>query len=250
MCGRYAAKKDPATLATEFDAVDATGGEHRGADYNVAPSRQVFTIVERHPRDDGGEPDQARTERSLRLMKWGLVPFWAKDPSVGNRMINTRSESAAEKPAFRTALRGRRCILPADGWYEWRREGKLKQPFYMTTTDGSSLALAGIWATWRPKDADPDEPPLVTCSILTTDAVGPLTEIHDRMPLVLPPQAWQRWLDPDREEVAELLVSPPVDLVNALELRPVSDEVNSVKHNGPQLIERVDPEPPVQATLL
>jgi putative SOS response-associated peptidase YedK len=255
VCGRYTAKKDPATLATEFDAVDATGGEHRGADYNVAPSRQVFTVVERHPRDEAGEPDPARTERSLRLMKWGLVPHWAKDPSVGNRMINTRSESAAEKPAFRSALKSRRCIIPADGWYEWRREGKLKQPFYMTQPDGSSLALAGIWATWRPKDmtdtaADPDEPPLVTCSILTTDAIGALTDIHDRMPLVLPPDRWQRWLDPDRPEVAELLAPPPLDFVAALELRPVSDKVNSVKHNGPELIERIDPSEQVQPTLL
>jgi putative SOS response-associated peptidase YedK len=250
VCGRYTAKKDPATLAIEFDAVDATGPDHPGADYNVAPTKQVFTIVERHPRDEDGEPDPQRTERSIRLMKWGLVPHWAKDPSVGNRMINTRAESAAEKPAFKTALKGRRCLLPADGWYEWKREGKTKQPFYMTRPDGASLALAGIWSTWRPKDADPDEPPLVTCSVLTTDAVGPLAEIHDRMPLFLPAPAWQRWLDPDREDVAELLVPPSMDLVRELELRPVSDEVNNVRNNGPHLLERADPATPAQATLL
>jgi len=250
VCGRYAAKKDPATLADEFDAVDATGPEHPGPDYNVAPTKQVFTVVERHPRDEEGTADPERTERSIRLMKWGLVPYWAKDPSVGNRMINTRSESAAEKPAFKTALARRRCLLPADGWYEWRRDGKTKQPFYMTSTDGSTLALAGIWSTWRPKDADAAEPPLVTCSILTTDAVGPLSEIHDRMPLVLPPEAWSRWLDPERENVAELLAPPPAELVGALELRPISDEVNNVRHNGPTLLERVEPDPPVQATLL
>ena len=250
MCGRYAAKKDPATLSAEFDAIDATELDYRGPDYNVAPSKQVFTVVERHPRDGEGNADAERTERSLRQMKWGLVPHWAKDPSVGNRMINVRSESAAEKPAFKTALKSRRALMPADGWYEWRREGKQKQPFFMTTTDGSSLALAAIWSTWRPKDADPDEPPLVTCAVLTTEAVGPLAEIHDRMPLVLQPEVWQRWLDPDRDDVSELLVPPPLELVDALELRPVSDEVNNVRNNGPQLLERADPGPPVQATLL
>lgn len=249
MCGRYAAKKDPATLADEFDAVDATGPGYPGPDYNVAPTKQVCTVVERHPREDGGKPDGTRTERSIRLMRWGLVPHWAKDPSVGNRMINTRAESAAEKPAFKSALRTRRCLLPADGWYEWRRDGKAKQPYYMTSMDGSSLALAGIWSTWRPKDAEAGEPPLVTCSILTTDAVGPLAEVHDRMPLVLPPAAWQRWLDPDRDDVAELLVPPAGEIVAGLELRPVSGEVNNVRHNGPMLLERVELDP-VPATLL
>jgi putative SOS response-associated peptidase YedK len=250
VCGRYAARKDPATLAAEFDAVDATGPDHPGADYNVAPTKQVFTVVERHPRDDEGHPDPGTTERSLRVMRWGLVPHWAKDPSIGSRMINARADSAAKKPAFRTALAKRRCLLPADGWYEWRRDGKRKQPFYMTTTDGSSLALAGLWSTWRDPNADPEEPPLVTCAVLTTDAVGQLTEIHDRMPLVLEPDDWQRWLDPDREDVKDLLVPPSLEFISALELRPISDEVNNVRNNGPQLLERVDPDQPVQPTLL
>lgn len=242
MCGRYAAKKDPATLATEFDAVDATGGEHRGPDYNVAPSRQVFTVVERHPRDDTGEANPARTERSLRLMKWGLVPHWAKDPSVGNRMINTRSESAAEKPAFRAALKSRRCIIPADGWYEWRRDGKVKQPFFMTPADGSSIAMAGLWSTWKDKEADAEADPLVSYTILTTDAIGQLTEIHERMPLLLPRESWAAWLNPDLEDVSELLTPAP-ELVAALELRPVSDAVNSVRNNGPELMARHEPAP-------
>jgi putative SOS response-associated peptidase YedK len=250
VCGRYAAKKDPATLAAEFDAVDATGPDHPGADYNVAPTKQVFTVVERHPRDDEGKPDPGQTERSLRTMRWGLVPHWAKDPSIGSRMINARAESAAEKPAYRTALAKRRCLLPADGWYEWRREANRKQPFYMTTTDGSSLALAGVWSTWRDPNADPDAPPLITCGVLTTDAVGQLTEIHDRMPLVLEPDQWQRWLDPDREDVKELLKPPSLEFVAALELRPISDEVNNVRNNGPQLLDRIDPTHPVQPTLL
>lgn len=249
MCGRYAAKKDPATLSAEFDAIDVTGADHPGADYNVAPTKRVFTVVQRHPRDEDGEPDPQRTERSLRVMRWGLVPHWAKDPSVGSRMINTRAESATEKPAFRSAVRQRRCLIPADGWYEWRREGKRKQPFFMTTQDGSSLAMAGIWSTWRPKDSPQDTERLVTCSVITTDAVGQLVDVHDRMPLLLPRQDWQRWLDPDLADVGELLVAPPAELVQALELRPVSDEVNNVRHNGPGLLARVELDP-VQATLL
>jgi putative SOS response-associated peptidase YedK len=240
VCGRYAATKDPATLAAEFDALDDTGAEPPRADYNVAPTKQVVTVVERHPRDDEGKADESRTERSLRMMRWGLVPHWAKDAKVGSRMINTRAESAAEKPAFRSALAKRRCLVPADGWYEWKREGKQKQPFYMTTTDGSSLALAGIWATWRPKDAAEDEPPLITCSIITTDAVGQLADVHDRMPLVLPRSAWRQWLDPDSPEVGGLLTPTDEELVAALELRPISDAVNKVGNNGPRLIERVD----------
>lgn len=251
VCGRYAVKKDPATLASEFDAVDTVGPDAGRPDFNVAPTRQVFTVVDRHPRDDEGNQDTSVTERSLRQMKWGLVPHWAKDPSVGNRMINTRADSAAEKPAFRNSLKRRRCLIPADGWYEWKRDGKLKQPFFMTMPDGSSLAMAGLWATWRPKDAAEEDPePLVTCSIITTDAIGQLAEVHDRMPLLLAPEHWRRWLDPDNEDVADLLVPPPLDLVDAIELRPVSDQVNNVRNNGPQLMDRVEPEPPVQATLL
>lgn len=255
MCGRYAVKKDPATLAREFDAVDLVGPADSRPDFNVAPTRQVFTVVDRHPRDADGSPDETTVERSLRRMKWGLVPHWAKDPSVGNRMINTRSDSAAQKPAFRTSLRHRRCLLPADGWYEWKRDGKHKQPYFMTRPDGASLALAGLWATWRPKGADQDQDgtevePLVTCSIITTDAVGQMLEVHDRMPLLLAPRDWQRWLDPDHEDVSDLLVPPSLELVDAIEVRPVSDQVNNVRNNGPQLMERVDPGPPVQATLL
>lgn len=240
MCGRYAATKDPATLAAEFDAVDDTGAEPPRADYNVAPTKQVVTVVERHPRDEEGNPVESTTERRLRLMRWGLVPFWAKDPKVGSRMINTRAESAAEKPAFRGALSKYRCLVPAAGWYEWKRDGKHKQAYYMTTNDGSSIALAGIWSTWRPKDAPEDEPPLVTCSIITTDAVGQLTEVHDRMPLMLPQSAWQRWLDPDESDVASLLTGPDEQLIAGLELRPISDAVNKVGNNGPELLKKVE----------
>ncbi|MHA6792941.1 SOS response-associated peptidase [Pseudonocardia bannensis] len=249
MCGRYASTKAPADLAEEFRAVDATEtGGSATPDYNVAPTKQVFTVVQRHPRDADGTPDPEVTERSIRIMRWGLVPSWAKDPSGGARMINARSETAAEKPAFRKALAARRCLLPADGWYEWQRRGaaaKTKQPYYTHYRDGSSVALAGVWEFWRPRNAaaDPEgkyADGLITAAVLTTDAVGPLAEVHDRMPLVLPPEAWDAWLDPDSdaatESVSALLAPPSPELIERLELRPVSDRVNSVRNNGPELL--------------
>lgn len=244
MCGRYAATKDPATLTQEFDATDETEGHAPSADHNVAPTKKVVAVVERHPRDANGEVllDEPAT-RHLRVMRWGLVPFWAKDASIGSKMINTRAETASSKPAFRKALARHRCLLPADGWFEWQRgtgpKGR-KQPFFMTPSDGSSVAFAGIWETWRdPKQ--PDAEPLVTCSVLTTDAVGRMAEIHDRMPLVLPRRRWAQWLDPDSADVKDLLAPPPLDFVDSIELRPVSDRVNSVRNNGPELVERVEP---------
>ncbi|MGH3697016.1 MAG: SOS response-associated peptidase [Pseudonocardiaceae bacterium] len=241
MCGRYASTRNPATLAVEFDAIDATDGAAPAVDYNVAPTKPVLSVVTRHPRDAKGNPDPDSTVRSIRVMRWGLVPHWAKDPGIGSRMINARAESAAGKPAFRDALAKRRCLLPVDGWYEWQRVGAQKQPFFITRADGSSLALAGLWSTWRGPDTDA---PLVTCTVLTTDAVGPLAEIHDRMPLILPAQAWQSWLDPDCADAGELLAPPAAELVNALELRPVSTAVNNVRHAGPQLVERLEPAQP------
>jgi putative SOS response-associated peptidase YedK len=256
MCGRYASTRNPATLAVEFDAVDGTDGAAPEAHYNVAPTTPVLSVVTRHPRDSQGVPDPDRTVRSIRVMRWGLVPHWAKDPGVGSRLINARVETAARKPAFRDAVARRRCLLPADGWYEWQRtvgragnrgRGTHKQPFFITPADGSGLALAGLWSTWRRPDAAAS--PLVTCTVLTTDAVGPLAEIHDRMPLILPAQAWQAWLDPDSDDPSGLLAPPPAQLVHGLELRPVSTAVNDVRQNGPELVERVEPEQPALLSL-
>ncbi len=238
MCGRYSSTKDPATLAAEFEATDATGADAPAPDYNVAPTKSVYSVVQRHPRDADGHRDPERTERSVRLMRWGLVPKWAKDPAVGNRMINARSETVTTKAAFRGAVRYFRCLLPADGWYEWKRDTSPKQPFFMTPGDGASLGMAGIWATWR-DPAQEDPAPMVTCSVLTTEAVGGLADIHERMPLVLPESAWARWLNPDVEDVSDLLRPPPQRLLDRLELRPVSRAVNRVANNGPELTERV-----------
>jgi putative SOS response-associated peptidase YedK len=241
MCGRYASSKDPATLAVAFDAVDATDGAAPGADYNVAPTKPVLSVVTRHPRDAEGNPDPDRTVRSIRVMRWGLVPHWAKDPRIGSQLINARADSATSKPAFRDAMARRRCLIPADGWYEWQRTGSHKQPFFITPEDGSTLALAGLWSTWRGQDG---AAPLVTCVVLTTDAVGPLREVHDRMPLLLPAEKWQAWLDPDSANVRPLLDPPSEQLVQVLELRPVSTAVNDVRHGGSELVERLEPDQP------
>ncbi|MGH3873228.1 MAG: SOS response-associated peptidase [Pseudonocardiaceae bacterium] len=236
MCGRYASTRNPATLAVDFDALDATGGAAPVADYNVAPTKPVFSVVTRHPPDDDAGSGPVR---SIRVMRWGLVPHWAKDPTAGSRMINARAESVATKPAFRDALARRRCLLPVDGWYEWQAGlGSRKQPFFITPADGSGLALAGLWAVWRAAAA----PPLVTCTVVTTDAVGPLAEVHDRMPLILPAPAWAAWLDPDCADPSGLLAPASAELVAALELRPVSTAVNNVRHGGPELVERIEPE--------
>jgi putative SOS response-associated peptidase YedK len=261
MCGRYSSIKAPADLADEFRAFDATDGV-KVADFNVAPTKQVVAVVERHPRDAEGTPDPDRVERTLRMLRWGLVPSWSKDPSGGARMINARSESAASKPAFRQAVKSRRCLLPADGWYEWQRgtpgsSTQHKQPYYTHYRDGSSIALAGLWEYWKPKD-DPNghdlmardltaqyPDGLVTAAVLTTAAVGPLAQVHDRMPLVLPPSAWDTWLDPDRspddDAVAALLAPASAELVARMELRPVSPLVNNVRNNGPELVEELPP---------
>jgi putative SOS response-associated peptidase YedK len=249
VCGRYAAAKDPATLAAEFDAFDATEDHAPAADHNVAPTKDVVAVVQRHPRDDDGKADESRTVRSLRVMRWGLIPAWAKDRSIGARMINARSESAATSNAFKTSLAKRRCLLPADGWFEWRMEvpppaggrGKVrKQPFFMTRPDGASLAMAGLWTVWRDPQVK-DGPPVVSAAVLTTAAEGRLADVHDRMPLLMAAEHWAAWLDPDAEDPGDLLTSPPLDLVEALELRPVSSKVNNVRNNGPELVAREEP---------
>ncbi len=263
MCGRYTTTMDPETLYGIFDAVadeprpepqeHAPGSGEYGGDvprrpppepiqlaarYNIAPTTDVPAIRVRPERDDhpGG--------RLLTLVHWGLVPSWAKDPSVGNRMFNARAESLTEKPAFRRPFEKRRCLLPASGYYEWRKppagspKSARKQPFYMTPVDGSVMAFAGVWEYWR----SPEGEPLVSATIITTDSVGPLREIHDRMPLILPASEWADWLDPTAggDAVLPLLAPPSEELVAQLELRPVGQRVGNVRFDDAELIERVE----------
>ena len=239
MCGRYAATSSPEKLAEEVEAEDATGGGLR-EDYNVAPTKDVPVVRER--TDDDGT-----RIRRIELMRWGLVPSWAKDTTIGNRMINARIESVADKAAFRLAAKRRRCLVPADGWYEWAPpspDQRGKQPYFMTRSDGHPLAFAGLYELWRPKEAESDAPWLVTVTVITEPAIGVLAEIHDRMPYVLAPDQWDRWLDTQTTDVTGLLVATPEDYVAQLEVRPVSTAVNNVRNNGPELVSVVPLGPP------
>ncbi|WP_051198142.1 SOS response-associated peptidase [Gordonia shandongensis] len=250
MCGRYAVTTDPARLAAEIDAVDevsdgARNGAPAAADglvsYNVAPSTTVMTVVDRH--DHGRPEDPAR--RRVRAMRWGLVPSWSTDVASGPLLFNARAETLAEKPAFRRSLPGKRALIPMDGWYEWRpgpagSDGKpSKIPFYMRPRDGSRLFMGALWAAWRPpraRAAGDDSEWLSSTTIITTDAVGPLTQVHHRMPLIMPVEHWDRWLDPDRPVDASLLAPPDGALVDAIEIREVAPLVNRVANDGPELI--------------
>lgn len=238
MCGRIALHEPTARLARLFDATLGDDVERTWeASYNVTPTTRIPAVVERR------EP----RERRLVLLRWGLIPSWAKDPSVGNRMINARAETVATKAAYRTALRRHRAIVPADGFYEWQVTAGRgpRQPWYVTRADGGPLALAGLWEAWRDPEAPPDAPPLRSCTIITAPAGADLQGIHDRMPVVLEPAAWDRWLDPtvdDAEAVADLLVP---STGGTLQLVRVGRSVNSVTNDGPELIrpEPADPAP-------
>lgn len=232
-------------LLAEFEAVDATQGAAAATGYNVAPTDAVRAIVNRRQRDAAGRP-AGDPVRQLRVVSWGLVPSWAKDRSGAARMINARSESVAGKPAFKRAFASRRCLIPADGWYEWRTAPDApaktaKQPFFMTPVDGHGLAFAGLYEFWSDPGV-PDAPTITTATIITVASAGELETIHDRMPLVLAGPDWERWLDPSVTDPVELLSTWDEAAGEHLELRPVSSRVNSVQHDGPELIERVDPE--------
>ena len=239
MCGRYVSVRSDADLLDEFDAIDATSGDTYEPDYNLAPTKPARVIVNRPLRDAEGNRATTAT-RQLRVVSWGLVPSWAKDRSTASRMFNARIESVADKPAFRAAFAKRRCLVPADGWYEWQvvdtDTGPRKQPMYMTAADGHCLAFAGLYEIWGPPGQTS-----TTATIITSPSEGALAEIHDRMPLLLPRTAWSRWLDPSVDAPSDLLVGWDEAGGEHLELRPVATAVNSVDNNGPALIERVEP---------
>ena len=262
MCGRYAASANPDELALEFEVdADRTDEPTRSVlvnpqsppagapDWNMAPSKQAPVVLTRPPRpSDGEEPAPLR---QLRLLTWGLVPSWAKDVKVGARTINARAESALTKPSFKRAALARRCLVPASGWYEWQvspsatdaRGRPRKQPFFVHRADGETLAMAGLYEFWRDRDIEDGDDPdawLTTFAVVTTRAEPGLDRIHDRQPLVLEPEDWAEWLDPgmtDPDEVAGLLAFSQSGRFDAY---PVSTSVNSVRSNGPQLL---DPAP-------
>jgi putative SOS response-associated peptidase YedK len=283
MCGRYSAGQLSLPLLAEQFQAEPEVEEHHFS-WNVVPTSQVLVVtsVRESARDAagdqaadghaagkakgkagsktggeteskadgkagdqaGGEAEPVETSRRLRRLRWGLVPNWAKDPKIGNKMINVRGESVTEKPTFKRLLASNRCILPADGFYEWQdlgpdpeagsgRKRQRKQPFYITTQSGEPLALAGLWTV--NKHADPSGP-VETCTILTVAANKLMSSIHHRMPVILPEAAWDTWLDPDFDDVdklAELLVPAPDDM---LRMWPVDSAVSSPRSNHPDLI--------------
>lgn len=241
MCGRFVSSTPPDQLAAYFD-VDAVDEQllDRGPNFNTAPTTGVYVV-----RQDG-------STRRLESFRWGLVPSWAKDLSVGARMINARAETVATKPAFRSAFAKRRCIIPADGFFEWTLpEGAAKkQPYFIHRPDGEPYAFAGLWETWRgpkaAKDAEPPDErlapaePLRSCSIVTTGANEAMSALHDRMPVLLPRDAWGTWLDEDEHDtdlLGRLLVPAPSELIT---FHPVSTEVNNARNKGEHLIDPID----------
>ena len=230
MCGRYTLT-DPGSLIDEL-AADADHPFHdHGIElaprYNVAPTQNVATVRQ---ADDGS--------RHLGLLRWGLVPFWAKDPAIGNRMINARSETAAEKPSFKNPLKRRRCLVLADGFYEWRKVADGKQPYHIHLADRRPFAFAGLWERWDKGDA-----PLETCTILTTSPADSIAHLHDRMPVILPRDGIDLWLDTSVRdpEVLEVLLEP-YD-TDALAYDAVSRRVNSPRNDDPGCLERVERSP-------
>lgn len=231
-------------LTRELDAVDATDGLWDGPNFNVAPTDSVRAVVNRPLRDADGNRADTPT-RQLRVVSWGLIPSWAKDRSTQSRMFNARSESVATSNAFKRAYAKRRCLLPADGWYEWQTidsaKGTRKQPIFMTPADGHLIAFAGLYEFW----GEPGQT-VTSATILTAPAAGVLEQIHPRMPLVLPRCAWARWLDLDVEDPSDLLAPWDEASGEQLELRAVSPAVNRVDNNGPELLEPLAAEPEEQ----
>ncbi|MCX2181431.1 SOS response-associated peptidase [Streptomyces sp. SKN60] len=243
MCGRYASTRSPQDLTQLFGVTEWRPEETLEPSWNVAPTDPVYAVLER-PAHDGGEKGEVR--RELRALRWGLVPSWAKDPKGGARMINARVETVHEKPAYRRAFAKRRCLLPADGFYEWdpvkdEATGKVhKQPYFIHPADDSVMALAGLYEYWRDPDvADPDDPGawLMTCTIITTEATDEAGRVHPRMPLALTPDHYDTWLDPHHQDTHDLraLLGSPAD--GRLDALAVSPAVNSVRNNGPHLLD-------------
>jgi len=241
VCGRYATTRSAADLSALFEALDET--DDPAPDYNVAPTDPAPAVR----LDRAGD-------RVLSVGRWGLLPHWARDPRMGARMINARAETVATARAYAESFAIRRCLVPADGWYEWvrlggpaaapgggraarsrGRAGAAKQAYFMTPADGSVLALAGLWSSWGPGR-------LLTFCVVTTPAVGTLAAVHDRMPLALPPDRWAAWLEAPGPDPA-LLEPAPEWFLGGLEIRPVGPAVGNVHHDGPDLIARVPAAP-------
>jgi len=228
VCGRFTSRTPAADLA-EWFGVDEVVAPDLGQRFNVAPTDEVYAVAE-SSRDDS---------RRLGTFRWGLIPFWSKDAKGGAKMINARAESLLDKPAFKRSFERRRCIVPADGFYEWEKiDAKTKQPWFITRADGKPMAFAGLWESWRPNKGS-DEGKIRSCTIITGEPNEKVARLHDRMPVMLPPESWDAWLDPDNADLgalAGLLVPVAAD---ELDLFPVSKAVNDVRNDGEELIRRI-----------
>lgn len=223
MCGRFSLRaRNAALLAEYFGIVDVPLLKPR---YNIAPSQPV-PVLRLKPR-------QSNSQRELVLLRWGLIPSWAKDPAVGNRMINARAESVAVKPAFRGALQRRRCLLVADGFYEWQGASRSKQPYFIRFRDDRPFAFAGLWESWE----GPDHSAIDSCTIITSAANEMIRPIHDRMPVILPPESYKVWLDPGRQKFEEIAVLLVPFSSEEMEAYPVSTLVNNATHDEPGCVE-------------
>ncbi|WP_432505719.1 SOS response-associated peptidase [Kineococcus arenarius] len=237
MCGRYARSRSEGELVELFDVGEVVG-QPLAPSWNVAPTQRARAVLERAPQ---GEPGAA-PGRQLRTLRWGLVPAWAKDVKIGNRMINARVETVTEKPAYKRAASRRRLLVPADGYYEWQvREDRTKVPHFLHDPDGEVLAFAGLYELWPDPAKAEDDPDrwLWTFTVITTRASDALGHIHDRTPLVVPPDMRDDWLDPDLTDLE--LVRQVLDAVPEPRLanREVSTAVNSPRNDGPDLVEAV-----------
>jgi len=220
MCGRFILTQPGEVIAEVFGLDDVPRVAPR---YNIAPTQPIAIV--RRAAD--------RTRRELAHARWGLVPSWARDPSIGSRMINARAETVADKPSFRAAFRRRRCLVPADGWYEWTKgDAGARQPWLIRDPDGRLLAFAGLWETWH----GPEGEELETATILTVPAVPALRRLHHRMPLVLAPDRWPAWLETDERERERLAALLEPDPGLAFEAFPVSRRVNNPRNEGPENI--------------
>jgi putative SOS response-associated peptidase YedK len=221
MCGRFTLRKPAERIAREFQLEEIPAIEAR---YNIAPTQNILAIRQ--------SPDG----REAVMCKWGLIPSWAKDASISAKLINARSETVAEKPSFREAFKRRRCIIPADGFYEWQRTGGKKQPFYFKLKDDGLFGLGALWDSWR----TPDEESLETCSILTIEANEVLRPVHKRMPVILHSDDYDLWLDEDdrkQELRTELLRPYPASEMTAY---PVRTSINSPQHQGEELVQPIE----------
>jgi putative SOS response-associated peptidase YedK len=260
MCGRFVSARQRQELIDEFGVERDQVDRDVAPDYNVAPTDPIYAVLTRAGREardvlagpvpcpgpcPGTCPGTCPgPSRELRLVRWGLVPSWAKDRSGGARLINARAETVAVKPSFRSAFARRRCLIPADGYYEWRPLGgrehgrPRKQPYYIHRADGLGMAFAGIYEFWRDAALPDDHPAawLWTAAIITTQATDHVGWVHDRMPMVVSPAGWDEWLDPATGDADDLLKAITPAVSDDLETRPVSTAVNSVASDGPDLI--------------